>query len=86
MIEGTISLNCGKNVMDLWSGQKKFFVIFRFTVPYEEYKEDDPEEFKKSLRLSVELFDELLAGIEHEIAREVSLPWINTKTIIIICQ
>ena len=49
-------------------------VIFRFTVPYEEFKADDPEEFRKSLRLSVELFDELLAGIGHEIAREVSLP------------
>ena len=43
-----------------------------FKVPYEEFKEDDHVEFKERLRISVELFDELLAGIEHKISRQVS--------------
>ena len=44
-----------------------------FRVPYEEFKESDPGEFKDRLRISVELFDELLAGIEADIARQVRL-------------
>ena len=42
-----------------------------FLVPYEEFKEDDPDEFKRRLRISVELFDELLSGIEADIAKQV---------------
>ena len=42
-------------------------------MPYEEFKEDDHAEFKERLGISVELFDELLAGIEHDISRQVSV-------------
>ena len=41
-------------------------------MPYEEFKEDDPDEFKRRLRISVELFGELLSGIEVDIAKQVS--------------
>ena len=49
-----------------------------FTVPYEEFKEDDHEAFREALRVSVELFDELLDGIETDIAKRVGLHRIIT--------
>ena len=45
---------------------------YSFTTPYEEFKEDDHDAFKQALRVSVELFDELLDGIEADIAKQVS--------------
>ena len=52
--------------------KKNIFFALSFRVPYEEFKEDDPDEFKRRLRISVELFDELLSGIEVDIAKQVS--------------
>ena len=62
----------------LWWKSKLAKKNSSFTVPYEEFKEDDHEAFREALRVSVELFDELLDGIETDIAKRVGLHRIIT--------
>ena len=75
-IPGTKLIHCAKIVIESSSAEKN---ICSFKVPYEEFMENDHESFQESLRLSVELFNELLDGIEPVIARQVCLGVKNDK-------